>query len=231
MCSIYENSTLTLCAADSRDSHDGLFRQSYKAQGQTISPKGSNTEIFISKLPDDTEFEYVGAKKGNNRSPLSERGWVLQERMLSIRRLFFGPDQLVWECAEGIASESQAFRQLYFSMNDEVWKRDYKKALQHGTPQELAYAWQDLVREYSTLALTRPTDHLPALSGLAKEMSRVRNSDYLAGLWMDSLHADLLWYNPKEPPPVKGRQPGWLHLGRGHQSMKRCHLPLRRTCN
>jgi hypothetical protein len=38
--------------------------------------------------------------------PIHERGWILQERLLSPRVLYFADDQLYWECCELDASES-----------------------------------------------------------------------------------------------------------------------------
>jgi len=38
--------------------------------------------------------------------PLNQRGWVLQERILSPRVLHFGSDQLLWECREFVACET-----------------------------------------------------------------------------------------------------------------------------
>jgi hypothetical protein len=38
--------------------------------------------------------------------PLNQRGWLLQERILSRRVLHFGNEQLFWECREFIACET-----------------------------------------------------------------------------------------------------------------------------
>jgi hypothetical protein len=54
--------------------------------------------------------------------------------------------------------------------------------------------WRNIVVQYSRLALTMPSDKLPALSGLAGHMRRSTNQTYLAGLWKNSLPLDLLWY-------------------------------------
>ncbi|KAE9369257.1 hypothetical protein N431DRAFT_560127 [Stipitochalara longipes BDJ] len=42
--------------------------------------------------------------------------------------------------------------------------------------------------------LTKPSDKLPALDGIAQQLSRRRpNVQYLAGLWSDTLAQDMLW--------------------------------------
>ena len=60
--------------------------------------------------------------------------------------------------------------------------------------------------EYSGLELSRTSDRLPAIAGLAREFQEVESEGvrpvYLAGLWKDSLINDLLWRVTK---PLKGR--------------------------
>ncbi|KAL7905437.1 heterokaryon incompatibility domain-containing protein [Trichoderma velutinum] len=52
--------------------------------------------------------------------------------------------------------------------------------------------WHGLVEHYSKLKLTKETDRLPALSGLAHRMAPFLG-DYYAGLWRSSLFLDLSW--------------------------------------
>lgn len=37
---------------------------------------------------------------------INSRGWIMQERLLSPRILYYTKDQIIWECNEGLASES-----------------------------------------------------------------------------------------------------------------------------
>lgn len=55
-----------------------------------------------------------------------------------------------------------------------------------------AKQWHGLVEHYSKLNLTKPTDRLPALSGLAHRMAPFLGA-YRAGLWESSLFLDLAW--------------------------------------
>lgn len=49
-----------------------------------------------------------------------------------------------------------------------------------------------VVEKYSSLSLTKPSDRLPALSGLCRRIQHLRG-EYTAGLWSDSICSDLLW--------------------------------------
>jgi hypothetical protein len=53
--------------------------------------------------------------------------------------------------------------------------------------------WRHTAANYSKCALTFPRDKLIAISGVAKEMSKVINDQYLAGLWRSQLPTTLLW--------------------------------------
>jgi hypothetical protein len=54
--------------------------------------------------------------------------------------------------------------------------------------------WHRLVECYSSKEVTSAGDILPALSGIAKVLSRVRTGRFLAGLWEDNLIEDLCWH-------------------------------------
>lgn len=54
-------------------------------------------------------------------------------------------------------------------------------------------AWQDIVQEYSSRSLTKPSDTIPALAGLAKKFHTLSNAIYLAGIWKENLLEDLAW--------------------------------------
>lgn len=54
--------------------------------------------------------------------------------------------------------------------------------------------WNRVVFQYQALDLTFESDKLVAISGLARMHSRFLNTRYLAGLWLEHLPIQLLWY-------------------------------------
>ena len=66
----------------------------------------------IMQMPGTSAFLYVMVRnrspwqKTVERAPLAGRAWVLQERYLARRKLYFGKDQICWECRESRCSES-----------------------------------------------------------------------------------------------------------------------------
>ncbi len=70
-------------------------------------------------------------------------------------------------------------------------------AAQHDTIMKRAQfhlAWYALVQRYATRGLTRESDRLMALAGVASSVHRVTHVSWVAGLWADTLAMDLLWY-------------------------------------
>jgi hypothetical protein len=76
--------------------------------------------------------------------------------------------------------------------------------------------WPGIVEVYSTATLTYDKDKLVAISGIAKQMLEMWDGspeDYLAGLWRESIHHQLLWraWGQSDPHirPRHYRAPSW----------------------
>jgi len=59
----------------------------------------SNGLLYISEFLDDFEHDVLDG-------PLNKRGWVLQERALARRTIYFTNKQSYWECGDGIRCET-----------------------------------------------------------------------------------------------------------------------------
>jgi len=82
--------------------------------------------------------------------------------------------------------------------------------LLNGSEHDVVARWLEVVKDYTRLKLTFPTDKLPAVAGLARQFRQYRRGNYLAGLWNDSLFEDLLWFaQPPAPKPSIWRAPSW----------------------
>jgi hypothetical protein len=58
-------------------------------------------DVSVSSVTNDFERDVL-------QSPLSRRGWVLQERALARRTIFVTDNQMYWECGDGIRCETLA---------------------------------------------------------------------------------------------------------------------------
>ncbi|KAK3387355.1 HET domain protein [Podospora didyma] len=196
MASVYDNAKLTLAAAASSNSHGGLFRVSDFQPHEISLGSDGNDGIRLRRYPDPQFFDYQheiksGWEEGfSGVSPLLQRAWVFQERILSRRVLYFTPLELVFECRESNSTESGQ------QWANSTVKHRFNAAYNPSTPREqLSAMWRSLVDDFTHLKLTRASDTLPAMAGLAKRLlpPGSSSSPYLAGLWRDALLADMMW--------------------------------------
>ena len=126
-------------------------------------------------------------------TPLVQRGWVFQERLLSPRILHFLPDRITWECEE--CPELSEYEQVG---HPEVWSRERKHDPFNLQPEELISdgtdAWMNVVRSYSQKQLTYPDkDKLVALGGIAETIKLHPGDGYAAGIFCSGMPMGLLW--------------------------------------
>jgi hypothetical protein len=131
--------------------------------------------------------------------PLLHRAWVYQEMLLSPRVLHFGPEELVWECDQAVLCEcskinGNSSEYLGSSPNP----RNTFKLFCESDPlapfshhQNSLRLWQKMVNQYSRLSLTKRSDRIPALSGIAS--MKPGKDNYLAGMWANDLPHCLFW--------------------------------------
>lgn len=134
--------------------------------------------------------------------PLDKRGWTFQEHRLARRLLRYTGPELVWQCrstsylCECEATEHRSIRQLTQTAND----GPDCVAIPESTadPKKLYHQWQVMLGTYTKRSLTKPSDKLPAMAGIAAMIQKATGSDYLAGLWVDNILDDLTWQVEKQ---------------------------------
>ncbi|RDW56424.1 hypothetical protein BP5796_13173 [Coleophoma crateriformis] len=214
---VYSRGTMNIMATDSRDSTGGLFWDRKPSQVGHIMVATSWDRMKPETLH-TMDDDYWNSELGI--APLNRRDWVLQERNLAPRSLHFGRFQLYWECREVAASE--AYPDGVPSLM-EYGTRDPKIVTpvaylsrfdrKHNT-QTLEQAgynlWYRLVERYSRTSLTKPSDRLVAISGIARRLSVTLGDTYIAGLWTKDLPSGLLWESREfifDPDPIKSYRP------------------------
>ncbi|KAF2651080.1 HET-domain-containing protein, partial [Lophiostoma macrostomum CBS 122681] len=163
MADIYRGSFLTIAATKAFDSSQGLYT--------------------------DTTCHRSVSMNYNKLSPLLSRAWVFQERILSRRLVHFASTELWWECMESTTCECCRISGGIYSGHD----KKHLNVEEEFDEASVGETWRYLVTDYSFKQLTYQKDILPAIQGLAKRMYTTRRSEYLGGLWRDSLIKDLVW--------------------------------------
>lgn len=187
---VYSNSILTIAATGANNSNEGCF----------LPRKTSEVEPVMLKYPIDNSSEvgrlFLTPRRATfdesiTRGPLNRRGWVLQELILSRRVIHYAREQMYWECQSVSKAEDGATFKTH-SRFKQLFSFDVPPGYSYAQP--LQNRWYNLVQNYKGRLLTKDTDMLPALSGLASEFGKHIQQKYLAGLWNVELANGLLWH-------------------------------------
>ncbi|KAL7658267.1 hypothetical protein ACMYSQ_004400 [Aspergillus niger] len=121
-----------------------------------------------------------------DKSVWARRGWVMQERVLSRRIIYFTKEKLYWDCLK-ISEEEQHAESLGSPLRalDDAATGDSEKPRR---------AWEFIVSEYSNTILTYNRDKLAALMGLTRSFTMRYNSENYAGIEGDATGFGLLWH-------------------------------------
>lgn len=204
MQSIYRHGLLNIAALGAADDQAGCF---FDRDPAAVAPTIINLSPNEGDVPSFYRFdaEREAWRKDFEGEPLLSRAWVLQERVLSTRNLYFGRKQVFWECFETNCCETVPGNRLGTYQpprSPESNKHAWKSLIDPGRTGSgsLVTDWPDAVQTYSQCNLSFSSDKLVALSGLAKRMGesmRVErgpgHDNYLAGLWGHTMPQSLLW--------------------------------------
>ena len=217
---VYANSYCNIAATHAVNGTVGCFseRREIDISGLVINTprrRGHNLSVFRAGNYAFTDKELWENEITN--SPLLKRAWVYQERVLSPRVLHFTARRIFFECqqtrtGEFFRSELEPSQQE----KDDVWNlgdgmKEGLYAMLHEArsidpvDKEAVFrrrliagvAWTYMVNNYSTCDLTRESDRLVAIAGLAATLQPLMHCRYVAGMWEDNIIQQLLWF--REP--------------------------------
>lgn len=133
--------------------------------------------------------------------PLFQRAWAFQERLLSSRVVHYTHSELVWECSTTskcqcgrILAQDKLYHRGSTQINQALKPTFANSFMRNPTSDDLIDQWKLIVFHYSGMKLSRETDRLPALSGLAQRFKSRNIGTYVAGLWEKNLDTQLLWH-------------------------------------
>jgi hypothetical protein len=189
MCNVYSNASFVIAANHAENNSVGCFhtREHLPKATITLSTRSGNEEdkVLVQALLLLNQDEYSWAAGGFEHEPLSKRGWGLQERVLAKRVLHYNTRKMYFECNQGIIGEDGYHddqRLCLLSRNEQSQEEKADRKW-----------WNHLLWTYGDRKLTKPTDKLPAMSGLAKLFEQRLGAKYIVGLWSDDLIEGLAW--------------------------------------
>ncbi|KAL5322071.1 hypothetical protein ACEPPN_010040 [Leptodophora sp. 'Broadleaf-Isolate-01'] len=207
MAAIYQSSHVTICAAKSEDGNGGCFADATLRETDPFS--GSDIEVHVRKCPrhiiSEAMFSYSSFFHSSGNLPLFTRAWTFQEELLATRVLYYCADEIVFQCKANIDCQCGRISTHMAEIGDRTAKQQYEAALiDHRDAQNLQIQWYRIIKQYSARNLTKESDRLPALSGLAGVFqSKTVLGRFLAGLWTHDLPLWLAWVVWGSHPPLE----------------------------
>lgn len=95
---VFSQAYCILAASSARGQEDGFLKPRKKRDYIQLE-RNNKPAVCVSEFVDDFD-RYV------LKSPLNQRGWVLQERALARRTIYFTSEQTFWECGSGVQCET-----------------------------------------------------------------------------------------------------------------------------
>jgi len=194
----YQDSFCTIAAARAADSAEGFLterlQQRYPVGNCVLDTCNDPRRPGILCRAVLTTEPLPSWHHSVDRSPLTERGWVLQERLMSRRILFWTKHALFWSCPEMLASEfNHKGSEFEHSASKPVPVNFDKMLAGNDDHWSLSTTWQLLVENYSTMEFTFESDRLVALMGISSRLQERFKDHFVFGLWRKYLLQGLCW--------------------------------------
>lgn len=188
MAIIYQSAYVTVSASAAASGAEGLFRE---RPGTVCVLPGLHARRTFSHMSWQTPaVSYTGEEDAE--LPALTRAWCMQERLMSARVVHFSSNELCFECREGTLCECGYCSGLP-DRGEVPWKAHFERIGD----------WYSLLTRYTACGITKGSDWLPALAGLAALNSRP-SVRYCSGLWSDELLYGMTWHHLQ---PVAQRCP------------------------
>ncbi|PVH71577.1 HET-domain-containing protein [Cadophora sp. DSE1049] len=206
---VYANASINLSASAAHNPKDGIFEsgngmRKYSAPLTTLACR-SETKNLQGVVGVRLQMGGNGPFVLLPEEPLHRRAWVLQESVLSPRRIDFASTQLYWECRTALHTEGYPQSddgQSFLTASGRKLHQLGTRKMEHNpdidkyfrsAKDPMSWWYPMLYDSYRDRGITMDHDVFPALAGVAEEVARRTGYHYKAGLWLEDLHRGLLW--------------------------------------
>ncbi|KAK4443014.1 HET-domain-containing protein [Podospora aff. communis PSN243] len=204
---VFSSAYCVIAASSARGQRDGFLNPRKERQFLQLPGQGGGDGLYVCRFIDNFKEHVL-------ESPLSKRGWVLQERALARRTIYFTDWQAYWECGHGVRCETmtKVHNKLASFLGDANFPSKLSGNRKNPTDRgEKIRFYEDLYGQYSRLQFTHITDRSIAIAGLEQRMARDLGAQGRFGIFHDGqslLPRSLLWRRGKEEAALLRILPG-----------------------
>lgn len=222
MWEVYSGSAINIAAASAKNGNGGCFAHPAWIQTTMTDGDGQKSPVLVECIATHEENGLL-----EEDLPLLTRGWVVQERWLPTRAIYFTNRQVFWECdglrasaelPSGGNPQSKVLNETHGNAGAAcmVMPENMREVRPfHFSKEPITLTvWFEIVRCYSKCKLTKASDKLAAIMGLAVVVQKSLGCRYVAGMWEQDVVDQLPWYlTPVEAPgsrdEVRAMGPSW----------------------
>lgn len=207
MGTIYHNAYIVISAASAATCNDGFLQDRLPPRNSFRVPFGNDgSAAILPKLR-------TSVLMLNKDETLHDRAWAYQESFMARRLLEFTSNEVIWSCMktgeDGSGRRGRVEAMTYFGDS-------CRWAFQLPEVRD----WGFIIIAFSSRKMTRDSDKLPALSGIAELFDWGRGMQYVAGIWLnEGVAAQLMTWITAESSdgygttrPMDWRAPSWSYI-------------------
>lgn len=215
---IYKRASLTLVIAGGDHANCGI---------SGMSKGGRNIKQNVAHLSNDLSLVQLLAdgNRAVNKAAWNTRGWTYQERILSLRCLFFTDDTVYFQCQK--AAWSEDFKAEHPAMTvcapmlnirlsldgnpAKVIPRDEYNLVTHRRP--YFYEYCRLVKNYTMRKMSYTSDRIPGFQAVLSTFEQVYGLSLMQGLPEEMIYESLLWHSTTGRVKRVEAYPSWSWAG------------------
>ncbi|KAI1508542.1 hypothetical protein Ptr86124_012494 [Pyrenophora tritici-repentis] len=239
MAAIFHMGTLTLSATSAQNGHGGCgLTKELRKTTRFGNSSGKGPDFAVRETAEITPGPGIILNTQLRNAPVNKRAWILQEQMLSRRKLHAMDSQFVWECAmfteseDGILYKQGKNASLNEGQNHRDSRSSYSQKPRNEPNPRLGvydadYRWWRCVEDYSARSLTVRDDRYAALAGIVQFHHEITGDFPVVGLWKRNLAIHLAWvvyHDPRKhtisPLDAASRWPSWTWMSFQHGSVR-----------
>jgi hypothetical protein len=224
---IYSGSFLNISAACTHDGSAGCFTRT-----STLVERPSLVRCWARYCGDEPSYyelteshPYMARDEITDfylRSPVFNRGWIVQERILAPRVLHFADRGMTWECYEGVGTQSRPHIRDRPAITT-PFPLPGALAFSENSRSTLIHCWNNAFNSYTQCKLTIPNkDKLIALQGISKRIAGLLQDTLFFGFLSCRMPYSLCWISGDplnmESGPENCAFPSW-HFARSNKAL------------
>jgi Heterokaryon incompatibility protein (HET) len=212
---IYRNSILTICACCGEDANYGL---------PGMEPGTRKTRQVAEVVGDFIVGNAMADSEAMEGAKWDSRGWTLQEKVLSQRKLYISDTYALWWCWHTITAEDENCRHRWWQPGTRhrgmyFYKSEHDLIVSKMRKSSNMDIYAFIITDYTARDLTSQLDAEHAVTGAMNAIVGLFRREFVQGLPDTELSAALLWVplgsSTRRVHPQKGEPlfPSWSWLG------------------